>query len=314
MTTGQDGAWTGSGIDVRLLRYFLAVADELHFTRAAQRLYVSQPALSNQIKRLEHQLGVALFRRSQHGVALTAAGAAFRPYAREALASLQTGIARAAEAAGRATVLRIDVIDTALAMPRTVLSRLRSQHPDLPLHVTALGSAGQRQRILAGDLDVGFCGAGAVTGEHIDHEVVRYEPIDVVLPAGHPLASADAVPLRALADDVFSLPHDDVAPEWNDHILRACHDAGFAPRRHPTSTDGADTALDLVREGGCVALGLRSTSHPDGTVVRPLAEPGLTYPWAIIWRRDDPGVGISHLRQAAREVAAMSANEVAAVG
>ncbi len=302
MTFEPDG-WSAAGIDIRLLRYFTTVADELHFTRAAQRLYVSQPALSNQIKRLEAQLGVAVFARSSRGVTLTPAGTAFLPYAQLALSTLQTGIARAAAAAGGHPVLRIDVIDAALSTPRQVLSSLRARHPELPLHVTTLGTAGQRQRILTGELDVGFCGADAATGQNIDHDIIRYEPIDAILPADHALADVPNLRLAALADEVFYLPHDSVAPEWNDYVRHACREAGFTLRRHSTATDGAATGLDLIREGGCVTLGLRSTPHPEGTVAIPLAEPSLRYPWAMIWRPDGYAAPIDQVRRAAREAA-----------
>ncbi len=287
-------------IDGRLLLYFLAVAEELHFTRAAQRLYVSQPALSNQIKRLEEHLGTAMFTRSAQGVHLTPAGAAFLPYARQALAALQAG---AASVAGTPSVLRVDVIDAALATPRLILRRLRAAASDLPLRITTLGTAHQRQRILAGELDVGFCGQDAATDPHLAHDIVRHEPIDVVLPVDHRLAGSEHVSLQELADEVFYLPHDTVAPEWNAFIGQACEQAGFTPRRHATATDGAEFGLDLVRDGECVTLGLRSTPHPPGTVALPLNGP-LRYPWAMMWRRDDPAKAITQIRQAARDVAA----------
>ncbi|MBB5874393.1 DNA-binding transcriptional LysR family regulator [Allocatelliglobosispora scoriae] len=290
----------GDGIDLRLLRYFLTVAEELHFTRAAARLYISQPALSNQIQRLERELGTALFARTTRGVNLTSAGAAFLPYAQQTVTALLTGIA----AANADTVVRVDVLDAELRTPRVVLSFLRTAHPDLRVLVTAQGSASQRRRILAADLDAGFCGLGAVADDALAGEVIHREPVDVVLPATHPLAGAEQVGLAALAEDVFYLPHDAVAPEWNDFVRAACRDAGFQPRRHPTATDGAATALDLVREGACVTLGLRSTPHPEGTVRRPLAGAGLAYPWALMWHRqhgDRPAITL--VRDAARAAA-----------
>ena len=301
--TVDQASWSTAGIDGRLLRYFVVLAEELHFTRAAQHLYVSQPALSNQIKRLEGHLGVPVFVRTTRGVSLSPAGEAFLPHARSALSALQTGVAQAVAAAGTLAPLRVDVIDAALSTPRLILSRLRAAHPEIPLRITTLGSAGQRQRILDGDLDVGFCGQDAASGQNIEHDVIRNEPIDVVMPAEHMLAHADEIPLAALANDVFYMPHDGVAPEWNEFIRRACHAAGFEPRRHPTATDGADTGLDVVREGSCITLGLRSTPHSDGTVARPLCQPALRYPWAMIWRQDHHNAAVDHIRHAAAETA-----------
>src|SRR5258707_12873205 len=98
-------------VDLRLVRYFLVMAEELHFTAAARRLYVSQPALSNQIRRLENQLGAQLFDRSARGVTLTAAGEAFLPHARNPIAAISSGIADPTAPAGRDEGLRIDVLD-----------------------------------------------------------------------------------------------------------------------------------------------------------------------------------------------------------
>jgi len=291
----------GDGIDLRLLRYFLSVAEDLHFTRAAQRLFVSQPALSNQIQRLERQLGTRLFTRSTRGVALTAAGQAFLPYAQQAVATLTAGLATLAED----DTVRVDVLDAELHTPRAVLGRLRAGHPEARLAVTAEGSVSQRRRILAGELDAGFCGlAAADHDEALVAEVIHREPVDVVLPKDHPLTGDDPITLASLARETFYLPSDALAPEWNDFIRTACRDAGFSPRRHPSTTTSAATALELVAEGSCVALGLRSTPNPADTVRLPVSGGGLSYPWALMWHRGhDDRPAIRLLRVAAREAA-----------
>ncbi|WP_433296294.1 LysR family transcriptional regulator [Actinoplanes sp. CA-030573] len=243
----------GGGIDLRLLTYFLAVADELHFTRAARLLFVSQPALSNQIRRLEKELGVALFDRTSRGVALTEAGRAFLPYARQATVAIRAGVAAVAPR----PLLRVDVLDAELALPREVLKRLRLAHRDLRLTVTAEGSVSQRRRILSGELDAGFRG------------------------------------------EAFYLPHETLAPEWTAFVLAACRAAGFTPARYPVSTASAAAALELVAEGGCVTVSLRSTPLPAGTARLRLV-PELTYPWVMVWHRDRTGdVALGWLRAAA---------------
>ncbi|NUT34220.1 MAG: LysR family transcriptional regulator [Hamadaea sp.] len=277
MTAGEHRA---DGIDLRLLRYFLTLAEDLHFTRAAQRLYVSQPALSNQVQRLERQLGVRLFARTTRGVTLTAAGEAFLPHARQAVAALRAGVL----AVSGDAVVRVDVLDADLAVPKAVLSRLRAAHPGVRLGISAEGSVSQRRRILAGELDAGFCGLPAAAHPDLAAEVVRREQVDVVLPAGHRLCVAAEISLSDLADDVFYLPNDELAPEWNAFVRDACAQAGFEPRRLPIATASARSALELVAEGACVTLSLRSTPVPPGTVGLPVAG-GLTYPWALMWRR-----------------------------
>jgi DNA-binding transcriptional LysR family regulator len=296
MTPGDRFGSATDGIDLRLLRYFLVLSEELHFTRAAARLYVSQPALSNQVRRLERQLGVALFDRTTRGVTLTAAGKTFLPHAQRAVAAVTAGITAAAT---NPPPIRVDVLDGELRTPRSVLRQLRLAHPQVRIQITALGSTSQRRRILDGELDAGFCGRGS-GDENIDSQLIYREPVDVVLPCAHPLAATRRIRLSALARDVFYLPRDGLAPEWNSFVTTACGDAGFVPRRHPTSADGVATALDLVGEGACVALTLRSTACPKQTVRRPLVE-GLRYSWVMLWHRlRGETAAVELLRYAAR--------------
>ncbi|MEV6969885.1 LysR family transcriptional regulator [Hamadaea sp. NPDC051192] len=283
MNPGQEGS-AADDIDLRLLRYFLVLAEELHFTRAAQRLFVSQPALSNQIRRLERYAGSPLFDRTTRGVELTDAGRSFRPYAERAVAALRAGLA----AMGDDLAIRVDVLDAELATPRAVLSRLRRAQSQARVVVGAEGSVSQRRRILAGDLDAGFCGLGAVTPD-LAYAVVRHEPVDLILPAGHRLARRRRVPFADLAGESFYLPNEGLAPEWNAFVADACHRAGFEPIRYAVSTATATAALDLVAEGVCVTLSLRSTPHPAGTVRRRL-DPELSgeraYAWVLVWHPD----------------------------
>ncbi|TWD81254.1 DNA-binding transcriptional LysR family regulator [Kribbella amoyensis] len=285
-------------VDLRLVRYFLVMAEELNFTAAARRLYVSQPALSNQIRRLEGQLGVQLFERSSRGVTLTAAGSAFRPHAQGALAAIRDGIAEATNAAGNDQVLKIDVLETDLATPRAVLARLRDQLPSLRLEVSSRGSRDQEQRLLSGDLDLALCGSTAHLPAGIQQRVIRREALAVALPANHPLATAESVAVRELAGETHYLPRDDFAPEWNDFVLTCFRTAGFQPRRHPASTDGTSSAMELVRSGECVALGLLSTPAPEGVTVRPLATGVPPYAWSVRWRDTNhtPAAALAVLR------------------
>lgn len=288
----------GMDVDLRLVRYFLVMAEELHFTAAARRLYVSQPALSNQIRRLETQLGAQLFNRSPRGVTLTAAGDAFLPHAQSALAAIRSGVAEAIAAAGRDQVLRIDVLHTDLVTPRAVLTRLRERLPGFRIEVSSRGSRDQEKRLLTGELDLALCGSTAACPDGVLQRVIRREALGVALPRNHPLAASDAVAVRELTNETHYLPRDDFAPEWNEFILACCRTAGFAPRRHPASTDGTSSALELVRAGECVALGLLSTPFPDGVVVKPLAAGVPPYGWSLRWRDSSrvPAAALAALR------------------
>ncbi|GAA1589950.1 LysR family transcriptional regulator [Kribbella sancticallisti] len=276
-------------VDLRLVRYFLVMAEELHFTAAARRLYVSQPALSNQIRRLETQLGAQLFDRSPRGVRLTAAGGAFLPHAQGALAAIESGVADATAAAERDQVLRIDVPQPHLVTPRAVLARLRDRLPSLRLEISGRGTREQGRRLLAGEIDLALCGATAPCPDGVMQRIIRREALGVALPANHPLAAADAVAVRELTDERHYLPGDDSAPEWKEFLLACCRTAGFTPRRHPASAVAPSStrqasALELVRAGECVALGLLSTPSPAGVVVKPLAAGVPPYGWSLRWR------------------------------
>lgn len=216
-------------IDLRLLRYFVVVAEELHFTRAAERLHMSQPALSNQIKRLEQRLGLVLFARNTRDVRLTNAGESLLPRARDAIASVSLGIAEAR--AGSHPTLRLDILDSALDTPRRILHHLRSLSPHLSVETTTLGTSNQHQKILAGELDAAL-GSDRGIPDGIAHEIVRRESVAVVMPESHPLAGLAEVSPSALSGDTHYLPRDDFAPDWNQFVRQICRDSGFEPRRH----------------------------------------------------------------------------------
>jgi DNA-binding transcriptional LysR family regulator len=232
-------------------------------------------------------------------VTLTAAGEAFLPHARNAIAAIRSGVADATAAAGRDEVLRIDVLESALATPRAVLARLRSRLPTLRLEVSSRGTRDQHRRLLNGELDLGLCGSTAHCPDGLAERIIRREALGVALPANHPLAAAQSVAVRELTDETHYLPRDDFAPEWNEFVLSCCRTAGFTPKRHPASTDGTGPALELVRAGECVALSLLSTPYPDGVVVRPLDAGVPPYGWALRWRKAGrtPDAALDALRQ-----------------
>ena len=272
-------------VDLRLVRYFLVMAEELHFTAAARRLYVSQPALSNQIRRLENQLGAQLFERSPRGVTLTAAGDAFLPHAQSALAAIRSGVADATAAAGRDQVLRIDVLQTDLVTPRAVLARLRDRLPSLRLEVSSRGSRDQEQRLLSGELDLALCGSTAHCPDGLVQRVMRREALGIALPDRPPDSATSTRSPFANWPTRCTTCRATTSPPSGTTSSSACfRTAGFQPRRHPASTDGTSSALELVKAGECVALGLLSTPAPAGVVVKPLAAGVPPYTWTLRWR------------------------------
>ncbi|KNX39031.1 LysR family transcriptional regulator [Luteipulveratus halotolerans] len=265
-------------VDAGLLRAFLVVADEGTMTAAARRLFVSQPALSGQIRRLVRATGLDLFVRLPVGVRLTTAGEAFAPYAEQALAALERGVAEAAAVAGRGS-LRLDVLDPSLAVPRRAVARLRERLPQLTLEVTGRGSVEQVRRLRAGDLDVALTGTSTTPDDLTDTPLLD-EPLGVAVAAAHPLARATDVHLDQLTDDVHYLPRAEFAPEWVDLVVGACRAAGFEPRLLPLRTESAGGPLQLVAAGECVAVSLLSTPAPQGVVMVPLTD-APAYRWVV---------------------------------
>src|ERR1700761_9673160 len=174
-------------MELRHLRYFVAVAEELHFTRAAERLHIAQPPLSQQIRALEAELGVQLFERTRRSVALTDAGRALLERARELLAATQALPAQLQRIArGEAGQLRIGFSST-LPLPRllrTLIADWRRSHPDVALGLREMHSAQQFEALHAGELDVGLVRYNERAPEDIRLQLLRRDPLRLVVPAG----------------------------------------------------------------------------------------------------------------------------------
>jgi DNA-binding transcriptional LysR family regulator len=256
-------------MELRHLRSFLVVADELHFSRAARRLHMAQSPLSQQIQRLERELGVQLFRRNRRRVELTDAGLAMLDHARRALdhAEQAAGAARAA-GAGRAGRLDVGFLATAaLALLPAVLPPFREAAPDATLRLTEAGSQDLLGALRRGELDVAFTRPPAPTAE-LSTTVVWREPVIAVLPAAHRLCAGPGLDLADLRDEDFVTFPRWSAPEFYDHLLAACHDAGFAPRI-------VQEALAMPTVVGLVAAGLGVALVPGG--IRHLQLPAVGY-------------------------------------
>ncbi|HEX6099761.1 MAG TPA: LysR family transcriptional regulator [Thermoanaerobaculia bacterium] len=262
-------------LDVRRLQYFLAVAETLHFRKAAERLHVAQPALSQQIRRLEEDLGCQLLTRNRRGVALTPAGQALLESGRRALVQLtHAEDAARRTAANQVALLRIGFLNpAAFAVVPPLVLRLRAERPDVFLALREGASAQLLEEVRLGQLDVAFV-RGPVTHPGVRIDVLRREPLIAVLPAKHPLARRKRVPLAELADEPFIGFRRDAAPSLHDAITRLCMDAGFAPA-FVTEASEWYTIVSLVAAGLGVAIlpeSIAAFSHRDA-VYRPIAGP-----------------------------------------
>ncbi|KOV67877.1 LysR family transcriptional regulator [Streptomyces sp. MMG1121] len=274
----------------RDLRYFVAVAEELHFTRAAERLYLSQPALSKQIRALERQLGTELLRRDRHGVALTAAGAALLPHARQVLAAWEAGAAavEAAKAAQRSTlVVGMSTSPGRGGLLPAVRSRFTAAHPEVTVRLRQLSWDDPTAGLADGETDVAFVWLPLPDEERYAWTVVAEEPRLLALPEGHPLADRAELDFSDLLDEPFlALPES--AGRLRDHWLARDARAGRPPRIGAEISGAEETYEALVAGLGIclVAEGNAPLISLGGVTTRPVRGIGPSR-YALAWRHED---------------------------
>ncbi|KVD76012.1 LysR family transcriptional regulator [Burkholderia ubonensis] len=264
-------------MELKQLRYFVAVADELHFGRAAKRLFISQPALSFDIRKFEDALGVQLFARTSKSVALTNAGEVLLGEARRLL--LQAAEAErltVRSASGYAGRLRVGFVHSMLyrGLPDAV-RRFEADHPGVEIVLSEMNTQAQVQAIQRGQIDLGYAHWGHFPPE-VDSTPIHAEPFVCCLPAGHPLARRRQVALAALADEPFILFPRDAAPHYHDLIIAQCVNAGFSPLiRHEARL--WQTILSTIEFGMGVALVPRVLQQvkSDRLAFRPLKDAPL---------------------------------------
>ncbi|MGW6579264.1 LysR family transcriptional regulator [Streptomyces globisporus] len=291
-------------MELRHLNAFLAVAEELHFGRAAKRLQMAQPPLSQQIRQLEKELGVQLFHRNTRSVRLTSAGESFLEPVRTVLDDLGTAV-RAARSAGTGEYGRV-TIGFAGASSHETLPRLtravRAAHPGLELVMTGQTYANTAlSRVADGSLDLGFVRL-PVTRPGVAHRVIDEEELVCALPSDHPFARRETVPLDVLAGEPFVSFPANSGSTVRDAMTEACESAGFTPRIVQEAPDSY-TILALVAAGVGVTLTVTSVQHiqQNGLVYRPLAGPAVRLRAALAWRADNPSAALRAVLAVAEE-------------
>lgn len=288
-------------IELRQLRYFVALAEELNFTRAARKAHLAQQGLSSAIQRLEDIVGVRLVERDSHRVALTAAGEAFLLEARRTLVQAQQTVEAARRAArGERGQIRIGyVAPVSLDTLPKLVSDVTRRHQELTLVPREMWSSEITDALLTGELDVGFARYPDPEGLH--HEHIRDEPLLIALPSGHRLATKNAVALADLATEALLIrPASD---GYNRTVIEACRDAGFDPELLRTPVHG-NPALGPVAEGRAFALVSRSLAsvQTDGITFVELTPPVPTVPVELLWA-PDPGPAVELFVNVVRSVA-----------
>jgi DNA-binding transcriptional LysR family regulator len=271
-------------MELRQLRYFVAVVDEAHFTRAAERLRIAQPAISQQIRRLEAELGEPLLHRDRRTVRLTAAGEALLPHARAALTQAEHG--RQAVAALRGLVNGHLHIGLVMPLPdRQVIRAIGTfgrRYPGIDLTLAEDETDALLDGLAAGDLQAAFIGLGP--GQHpppgLEAVVVAREPAVLAVHPTHPLAKRRSVRLSVLRDEpVVTLTR---AGRLRTVLETLCHEAGFEPRIVAETSD-LNVVVRLVAEGIGVALMPRSGSAGATDVVAIPFHPTIERRVILVW-------------------------------
>lgn len=278
-------------MELRHLRYFVSVASELNFTRAAEKLHVAQPALSRQIRQLEEELGVRLLERDKRSVRLTEAGRAFQAEARALLKQTEKAVqtTRRSGGAGQGTLNVGYVWGLFHSLVPAVLQRFRQRSPGVAVHLFDLTAIEQARALADGSLDAGFIGfADEADGAGLRKRKVGSCSFVAALPKDHRSARKTCLPLSSLSEDFFLGISDQSYPGAWRHVMEACGRAGFRPRTLQMVERGY-TILGLVAGRCGVALvpeSLRALPH-DGLVFRPLIDPPVGDLF-IAWREKQP--------------------------
>jgi LysR family transcriptional regulator, benzoate and cis,cis-muconate-responsive activator of ben and cat genes len=282
-------------MELRHLRYFVAVGDELSFTKAARKLRLAQPSLTRQVRNLEEEIGVTLFSRASNRVALTEAGRLFLFNAKKILATCAESVAAAQRLQrGENPQLNIGyVANIHYGLLPATLGAFRKLRPQVVLNLFDMTSGEQFQALAAGKIDLGFVGLHpALDGDALLFEGMARDAMMIALPAGHPLAANTTLKLRDLATQFFIGMSAKTHPGGRAWLTDTCRDAGFAVRILQ-ETDGEPTAIKFVADGlGVALMPEQFTRLPhEGVVFRPL-HPPLYRESTIAWRADNHSISL----------------------
>ncbi|GAA2805052.1 LysR substrate-binding domain-containing protein [Saccharopolyspora taberi] len=290
--------------DLRRMEYFVAVAEELHFGRAARRLRISQPPLSMQIQRLEEELGVQLLERTKRSVALTAAGAVFLDEARETLRRVTLATERTRRAArGDLGRIAIGVIESALhSVVPPVIRHFCTRFPEVEISVTESRISTQLRDLAAEKLDVGFVHP-PVQHPELAQETLFTEPLLAVVPDSHPLAAQRHVRLAELCAHPLIMVPREINPPLHDRFIARCHELALEPVISREAWP-KQTVVALVAAGlglSVLPACMERLGHP-GVVYRPLVDGEVDVATSLVWRKAGSAPTTLAFLDSAREV------------
>lgn len=279
-------------MELRHIRYFIVLTEELNFSRAADRLHIAQPPLSRQIQQLEEEVGVRLLDRTKRRVELTSAGKAFLEKAYQLL-DLVEDACDTARMAARAEHGKLIIGFTGTAhnlLP--ILEMYRSQYPDVNLNLQLMGTTAQIAALQEKRIDIGIL-TPPVTNEDIVVQKIKYPRLVAILPERHPLAlRGGAISIVDLADESFVITPRAIGPGFYDAVTRICQEAGFSPKI-TVETHDLQTVFILVSAGMGVSLAPAISYKPEGVVFRELEDQTFTMDGGIAYRREEKS-GVVH--------------------
>ncbi|TXH05700.1 MAG: LysR family transcriptional regulator [Nevskiaceae bacterium] len=295
-------------MELRHLRYFVAVAEERHFTRAAKALGMGQPPLSQQVQALERELGTPLFRRLPRGVALTEAGQVFLEDARRILRDAAQAAERARRVArGEQGRIRVGMINSAPFHPLVpqVVREFRKRYPNVALTLEERTTPGLAAAVRNETVDLAFVRPLLETDRALAQEPLLDEEMLVALPLDHPLSGRARIPLLALSIEPFVLFPRLVGAGLHDEIIDACRKAGFSPRV-VQETSQVTSIVNLVAAGLGVSIVPASMQQAniEGVAYRPIRRPAPKARLSLLYRRDDQDTPhLRNLLELARQLA-----------
>jgi DNA-binding transcriptional LysR family regulator len=308
--------WYAAAMELRHLKYFCAVAEHRSFTLAAKQLNVSQSGVSGQVRDLEREMGVSLFRRNQREVALTPEGIIFFDEAKEILLRAERAVelvVRASRGQTGKLILGLCGPVTAPILPK-LIRRFRKQFPGVAVALRERTPAEQIDALIGGQIDIGFTRSIPTDLKHlVRHEVLFREPVIVALPKGHRLAAEESVPLVRLASEPIVLYCRDAAPAVFDSIVAMCRKAKFSPKIGETPCSW-QSVLTMVEAGEGVALVPECVQYlrANDVVFRPIRDGGCRLDAIVVWRRNESNVLLEsflhHLRAKCAEKATSPAH------
>ena len=279
-------------MELRHLRYFVAVGDEQHYGRAAKQLHLAQPALSRQIQDLEQEIGFKLFERLPRGVKISTAGKSFLEDARRILQQVTEATARAKRvASGQSGTLRVGFVESISwhgVVPDS-FRQFRENQPDVELQLKPLSSLQQIEAIRSSQLDAGFL----FTMVNIERELARLEVavlnLMLAVPKGHPLTKQKKVRLRDLTDAAFIWFPRRESPIYYDRLMNECFRGGLKSPQVVQEAVNEATILSLVscRLGVAFVSSATRWRCPESVVLLPVVDLKLPLPFALVWREDN---------------------------